>query len=31
MNFEKFSVNNVLFKHSDTYRIYIDNLHTQMY
>ena len=25
------SVNNILFKHTDTYRIYINNLHTQMY
>ena len=25
------SVNNILFKHTDTYRIYMNNLHTQMY
>ena len=27
----QFSVNNILFKHTDTYRIYMNNLHTQMY
>ena len=30
-NFGPISVNNILFRHTDTYRIYMNNLHTQMY